>query len=90
VQKPQEEEIEFNKQFKDTEGTKYDVNLNLNEIIPKLKKERATEYNSWLCFDIALINLYCRKILIRGQSYDMYDLFSSKADNYMLMVLLKC
>ncbi len=42
----------------------------------------ATSYNDWFYIGVALINLYFRKIITRGQIYDMFDLFSSKADNY--------
>ncbi len=41
-------EIKFNKEYEDTEETEYDGELNFTEIITKLKKERATEYNPWL------------------------------------------
>ena len=75
-------EIKFNKEYEDTEETKYDGDLNFNEIITKLKKERATEYNPWFYVGVALINLHHRKIFTRGQLLDLYDLFSAKSDNY--------
>jgi len=75
-------EIKFNKEFEDTEETKYDGNLNFTEIITKLKKERATEYNPWFYVGVALINLYHRKIFTRGQLMDIYDLFSAKSVDY--------
>ncbi len=55
--------------------TSYDGKLNLNEILSKLSKDRATTYNDWF-------NVVVRKIITRGQIYDMFDIFSSKADNY--------
>ena len=48
----------------------------------KLSKERATNYSDWFYVIVALINLFYRKIITRGQVYDLGDLFSSKADNY--------
>ena len=72
----------FIKEYEDTEETKYDGDLNFTEIITKLKKERATEYNPWFYVGVALINLYHRKIFTRGQLMDIYDLFSSKSDGY--------
>jgi uncharacterized protein (DUF2147 family) len=48
----------------------------------KLSKERATTYNDWFYVGVACINLFHRKILTRGMVYDLFDTFSSKADNY--------
>ncbi len=48
-------------------------NLNFTEIITKLSKERATEFNDWKDFGIALINLNHRKIISRGQLCDLFD-----------------
>ena len=76
------EEIKFNDDLCDNTETTYDGKLNFNEIITKLSKDRATSYNDWFYIGVALINLYYRKIITRGQIYDMFDLFSSKADNY--------
>ena len=61
---------------------KYNGNLNFQEIMEKLSKERATNYIDWFYICVSLINLYYRKILTRGMIYDLFDLFSSKADNY--------
>jgi len=79
---PKQEEIQFVEKLKDEDNIKYDGSLNFTEIITKYKKERATDYNTWLYIGIALTNLYHRKILSLGQLYDIYDLFSSKAENY--------
>jgi len=76
------EEIKFNDDLCDNTETSYDGKLNFNEIISKLSKERATNYNNWFYIGVALINLSYRKIIKRGQIYDLFDLFSSKADNY--------
>ena len=81
VEEPTKQNFEFKSNEVD-ENTQYDGTLNFNEIITKLSKERATDYNNWLYVGVALINLYHRKIITRGQLYDIYDLFSSKADNY--------
>ena len=81
-QEPEEKQIEFNDDLCDNTDTSYDGKLNFNEIISKLSKERATNYNDWFYIGVALINLYYRKIITRGQIYDLFDLFSSKADNY--------
>jgi hypothetical protein len=75
-------DIKFNDDLCDNTETTYDGKLNFNEIIIKLSKDRATNYNDWFYIGVALINLYYRKIITRGQIYDMFDLFSSKADNY--------
>ena len=66
----------------DENETTYDGNLDFSEIITKLSKERATEYNTWFYVGVSLINLFYRKIITRGQVYDIFDLFSAKADNY--------
>jgi hypothetical protein len=76
------EEIKFNNDLCDNTEKSYDGKLNFNEILTKLSKDRATNYNDWFYVGVALINLYYRKIITRGQIYDMFDLFSSKADNY--------
>lgn len=76
------EDIKFNDDLCDNTETSYDGKLNFNEIISKLSKERATNYNDWFYIGVVLINLYYRKIITRGQIYDLFDLFSSKADNY--------
>ena len=75
-------EVKFDNILCDDTKTEYDGNLNFNEIITKLSKDRATHYNDWFYCIVALINLYYRKIITRGQIYDLADLFSSKADNY--------
>ena len=75
-------EVKFDNVLCDDTKTEYDGNLNFNEIITKLSKDRATHYNDWFYCIVALINLYYRKIITRGQVYDLADLFSSKADNY--------
>ena len=60
----------------------YEGTLNFAEIMNHLSKERATTYNDWFYIGVSLINLYYRKILTRGMVYDLFDSFSSKADNY--------
>lgn len=62
--------------------TTNECNLNFEEIITKLSKERATTYNEWFYVGVALINLFHRKIISRGQVYDIFNLFSSKSDEY--------
>ena len=79
---PKQEEIQFIEKLKDDDNTKYEGSLNFTEIITKYKKERATDYNTWFNIGVALINLYHRKILTRAQLYDIYNLFSTKAENY--------
>ena len=76
------EEVKFIEVLCDDTKTEYEGNLNFNEIITKLSKDRATNYNDWFYIIVALINLYYRKIISRGQIYDLADLFSLKADNY--------
>ncbi len=76
------EEIKFKDDLCDNTETTYDGKLNFNEISSKLSKERATNYNDWFYVGVSLINLYYRKIITRGQIYDLFDLFSCKADNY--------
>jgi hypothetical protein len=66
----------------DEEESVYNVNLNFTEIMTKLNKVRATEFNDWRDIGFALINLNFRKIISRGQLYDLFDLFSLKADIY--------
>jgi hypothetical protein len=82
IKKSLKEEIKFNDDLCDNTETTYDGKLNFNEILSKLSKDRATSYNDWFNIGVALINLYYRKIITRGQIYDIFDLFSSKADNY--------
>ena len=81
IQKNQKKEVKYNAELYDTEIT-YDGTLNFNEIMTKLSKDRATNYNDWFYIIVALINLFYRKIITRGQIYDLADLFSSKSDNY--------
>ena len=78
------EEIKFDDKLYDDDNnnTTYDGSLNFNEIMTKLSKDRATNYNNWFYIIVALINLYYRKIITRKLIYDLADLFSSKADNY--------
>ena len=76
------QEIKFNTVLCDGPEPAYEGNLNFMEIMTKLGKERASDFNQWVYVGIALINLHHRKIFTRGQLYDIYDLFSSKADNY--------
>jgi hypothetical protein len=82
IKKSLRDEMKFNDDLCDNTETAYDGKLNFNEIITKLSKDRATTYNDWFYIGVALINLYYRKVITRGQMYDMFDLFSSKADNY--------
>lgn len=71
------------KRFNDIKmETEEDNNLNFTEIMTKLSKERATKYQDWLYIGVSLINLNHRKIITRGELYILFDLFSSKADNY--------
>ncbi len=80
--KDTKEDVKFNDDLCDNTETTYDGKLNFNQIITKLSKDRASTYNNWFYIGVALINLYYRKIIIRGPIYEMFDLFSSKADNY--------
>jgi hypothetical protein len=82
VPKQEEEKPQFKFELFDVVETTYDGSLNFTEIMTKLSKARATEYNDWFYVIVALINLSYRKIISRGQVYDLADLFSSKADNY--------
>ena len=75
-------EIKFKEALCDDTKAEYEGNLNFNEIMTKLSKDRATKYDNWFYVIVALINLYYRKIITRGQVYDLADLFSTKADNY--------
>lgn len=71
------------KRFNDMEIDKEEeTTLNFIEIMTKLSKKRATKYPDWMYIGVSLINLNHRKIITRGQLYDLFDLFSSKADNY--------
>jgi hypothetical protein len=49
----------------DTENSN-ESNLNFTEVMTKLSKERARNYNDWLYLGFALINLNHRKIISRG------------------------
>ena len=81
-EEPKKVETKFNDILCDDTEIAYDGSLNFNEIMIKLSKERATNYSDWFYVIVALINLFYRKIITRGQVYDLGDLFSSKADNY--------
>lgn len=59
-----------------------ETNLNFDELITKYSKQRATDYETWQPMGFALINLYHRKIISKGKLQDLFDTFSSKADNY--------
>ena len=82
VEEPKKEEVKFNAELYDNTEITYDGTLNFNEIMTKISKDRATNYNDWFYIIVALINLFYRKIITRGQIYDLADLFSSKSDNY--------
>ena len=82
VPKQEEEKPQFKFELFDVVETTYDGSLNFTDLMTKLSKTRATEYNDWFYVIVALINLSYRKIISRGQVYDLVDLFSSKADNY--------
>lgn len=82
VEEPKKLEVKFNDELYDNTEITYDGTLNFNEIMTKLSKDRATNYNDWFYIIVALINLFYRKIITRGQIYDLADLFSSKSDNY--------
>ena len=79
---PKEEKVKFNAELYDNTEITYDGTFNFQEIMTKLSKDRATDYNDWFYIIVALINLFYRKIITRGQIYDLADLFSSKSDNY--------
>ena len=72
----------INKMLFDDETSTNDCKFNFNEIMTKLSKKRASVYKDWFYICVSLINLFHRKIITRGQIYDLFDLFSSKADNY--------
>lgn len=81
IDEPKKEDFIANLCDDDNE-TSYDGKLDFAAIVSKLSKERATEYNTWFYVGVSLINLFYRKIITRGQVYDLFDIFSSKADNY--------
>ena len=78
----EEEKPKFKLELFDVIETTYDGSLNFTEIMTKLSKARATDYGDWFNVIVSLINLFYRKIISKGQVYDLADLFSSKADNY--------
>ena len=47
-----------------------------------LCKARVTNYNDWFYVIVSLINIFYRKIISKGQVYDLADLIGSKAHNY--------
>jgi len=81
-QEEEEEKPKFKSELFDVVETTYDGSLNFTEIMTKLSKDRATDYGDWFYVIVSLINLFYRKIISKGQVYDLADLFSSKADNY--------
>ena len=76
------DDITIIEKFCDDVAVVYDGTLNFTEIMTKLSKTRANDYSTWIYICITLINLYHRKIITRGQIYDLFDVFSSKADSY--------
>jgi len=82
VEEPRKEEVKFKENLCDDAKTEYDGNLIFEVIMRKLSKDRATKYDDWFYVIVALINLHYRKIISRGQVYDLADLFSRNADNY--------
>jgi hypothetical protein len=79
---PVKEEVKFSSILCDSNEVAYDGELNFNEIMTKLSKQRATNYSDWLYVIVANINLFHRKIISRGQVYDLSLLLSSTADTY--------
>jgi hypothetical protein len=82
IPKPEEKQVQIKDDLDDDIETPYEGNLNFAEIMTKYTKDRATEHKTWLNIGIALINLHHRKIIKRAQLYELFDLFSAKADNY--------
>jgi hypothetical protein len=76
------DEIKFNEELFDNAETSYDGKLNFNEIITKLSNKRADDNNDWIAILITLINLSNRKIISKGQVYDIFNTFSSKSEKY--------
>ena len=70
---------DFDEKYCDEDTT---TDLDLDEIMTKLSKQRACDFNTWRDIGFALINLYHRKIISKGKLNDLFDMFSSKADNY--------
>jgi hypothetical protein len=66
--------LEFNTDLCYNVKASYDDKLNFNEILSKLSKDRATNFYCWFYVGVAFINLYYRKVITRGQTYDMFDL----------------
>lgn len=86
IEQPKKEEFkkeEFVANLCDDDNeTVYDGTLNFGEIVVKLSKARATDYHSWFYVGVSLINLFYRKIVTKAQVYDLFDIFSAKADSY--------
>lgn len=86
VEQPKKEEFkkeEFVASLCDDDNeTVYDGTLNFGEIVVKLSKARATDYHPWFYVGVSLINLFYRKIVTKAQVYDLFDIFSAKADSY--------
>lgn len=81
VEEPKKED--FKASLCDDENeTVYDGKLDFGEIITKLSKTRATDYYPWFYVGVSLINLFHRKIVTKAQVYDLFDIFSAKADTY--------
>jgi hypothetical protein len=70
---------DFDEKYCDEDTT---TDLDLDEICTKFSKKRACDYDTWRDIGFALINLFHRKIITKGKLNDLFDVFSSKADNY--------
>ena len=81
VEQPKKEEFVASLCDDDNEIV-YDGTLNFGELVVKLSKARATEYYPWFYVGVSLINLFHRKIVTKAQVYDLFDIFSAKADSY--------
>lgn len=81
VEKPKKEKF-IQSLCDDDNQTLYDGKLNFGEIVIKLSKERATDYDPWFYVGVSLINLFYRKIITKAQVYEYFDIFSAKSDTY--------
>ena len=74
--------LKFDSKLNDDISKPNDCSIDFSTMMTKFSEKRATDYNDWIYPIIALINLCHRKIISRGQVYDLADLFSKISPSY--------
>lgn len=78
---PKSVSSEFDDEGSHEESSKYS-NINLQEIITKLKPARADNYDDWINCMYCIMNCCDAQKLKKIKTFELVDLYASKSDNY--------